>query len=198
MRRRGLCRRRRGGTGCLRANCSLGVGWRRKGGLSRREPTAFVPAVIGRIPSAGSHPSLPEHVEASENLPLRACLTGASGRIEIVLHARASRHRRQWRRCGGAARGFWRCWSGHDPGSERRAGVAGDRPHRYAQGVCEPVVAGAGGAAARSAERSSVLLPRTQRRSFEGDLARRPGRVPVHEAAGAGPLLVADRWPTAR
>ena len=31
-----------------------------------------------------------------------------------------------------------------------------------------------------------------QRRSFEGDLARRPGRVPVHEAAGTRALPVAE------
>ena len=68
-----------------------------------------------------------------------------------------------------------------------------DRPHRYEEGVCEPVVAGAGGAAARSAERSSVLLPWTSGRSVEGDLARRPRRVPVHEAAGARPFFVAER-----
>jgi hypothetical protein len=33
-----------------------------------------------------------------------------------------------------------------DPSSERRAGVAGDRSHRHAEGLCEPVAAGAGGA----------------------------------------------------
>ena len=45
-------------------------------------------------------------------------------------------------------------------------------------------------------ERSSVLLSWPSRRSFEGDLARRPGGVPVHEAAGTGPLpvAVAGRW----
>ena len=45
-------------------------------------------------------------------------------------------------------------------------------------------------------ERSSVLLPWPARRSFEGDLARRPGRVPVHEAAGtrALPLAEPGRW----
>src|SRR5436190_20215010 len=35
----------------------------------------------------------------------------------------------------------------HDPSSERRPGVAGDRSHRHAEGLCEPVAAGAGGAA---------------------------------------------------
>ena len=40
--------------------------------------------------------------------------------------------------------------------------------------------------------RSSVLLSRPPRRPVEGDLARWSGRVPVHEAPGAGPLLVAE------
>ena len=34
---------------------------------------------------------------------------------------------------------------------------------------------------------------RPPRRSVEGYLARRPGRVPVHEEAGTGPLFVAER-----
>jgi len=58
-----------------------------------------------------------------------------------------------------------------DPACERRAGMAGDRSHRYEEGLCEFVVAGAGGAAARSAERTSVLLSWAPRRSVEGDLA---------------------------
>src|SRR5436190_12767866 len=33
--RRELCRRRRGGMGCLRANCSPGAGWPEQGGLLR-------------------------------------------------------------------------------------------------------------------------------------------------------------------
>ena len=59
----------------------------------------------------------------------------------------------------------------HDPGSDRRAGVAGDRAHRHAQGLPVAVVAGPGGFAARSFERPSVLLSRTPGRPFEGDLA---------------------------
>src|SRR5215831_1049126 len=66
---------------------------------------------------------------------------------------------------------FWRCWSAHDPASERRAGMASDRSHRYEEGLCEFVVAGAGGAAPRSAVRTSVLLSWAPRRSVEGDLA---------------------------
>ena len=52
----------------------------------------------------------------------------------------------------------------HDSGSERRAGMAGDRPHRHEEGLREPVAAGAGGTAARSAERTAVLLSWSQRR----------------------------------
>src|SRR3546814_12768417 len=65
-----------------------------------------------------------------------------------------------------------------------------------AQGLPIAGLAGAGGAAAGSAERPSVLFPRPPRRSLEGVLARRPGRVPVHQAAGAGALQLAEpsRW----
>jgi transposase len=62
-----------------------------------------------------------------------------------------------------------------DSSSDRRAGVAGDRPQGHAQGVCEPVAAGTGGVAARPAERAPVLLPESSRQPVEGDLARRPG-----------------------
>ena len=65
-------------------------------------------------------------------------------------------------------RGLKRC---HDPAAERRAGLAGDRPHRHEEGLCQPIAAGSGSAAARSAERSSVLLSWPPWRSFEGDLA---------------------------
>src|SRR5262249_16326501 len=94
---------------------------------------------------------------------------------------------RRWRRSGwllvhlapdtphkapdGCDPAFWRCWSAHDPASERRAGMASDRSHRYEEGLCEFVVAGAGGAAPRSAVRTSVLLSWAPRRSVEGDLA---------------------------
>ena len=49
---------------------------------------------------------------------------------------------------------------------------------------------------ARSAGRPPVLLSWAPRQSFEGDLARRPGRLPVREAVGTGPVLVAEfgRW----
>src|SRR5436190_1350042 len=69
--------------------------------------------------------------------------------------------------------------------------MAGDRAYRHAQGFCELVAAGPGGSASRPAERPSLLLPWSTQQFAEGDLARRPGGVPVHEAAGTGSLLVA-------
>ena len=60
---------------------------------------------------------------------------------------------------------------GHDPRSHWRAGLAGNRAHRYEAGLPVAVLAGPGGAAARSAERPSILLPGTQGRPSEGDLA---------------------------
>src|ERR687897_1505693 len=84
-------------------------------------------------------------------------------------------------------------WSGDDPDPDGRSGVAGDGAHGSPQRVCQPVAAGSGGAAAGSVGGPPVLLSRPPRRSVEGDLARRPGRVPVHEEAGTGPLFVAER-----
>src|SRR6186997_1457985 len=81
-------------------------------------------------------------------------------------------------------------WS-YDPAAHWRAGVACDRHHRHAEGICQPVAAGPGGPASRSLGRPSVLLPGTAWESAEGDLARWSGRVPIHEAAGTGPLPVA-------
>ena len=69
--------------------------------------------------------------------------------------------------CGGSSRL-------DDPDSERRAGVAGYRAHGHAEGVCEPVAAGSGGASARSFERPSVLLSRSPR---------------LHEETGTGSIL---------
>src|ERR1700712_2576522 len=94
-----------------------------------------------------------------------------------------------WSRYYGSSADLRRC---HDPASKRRAGVAGDRSFRYAEGLSWAGAAGAGRVATRSAERSPVLLSWTPRRSDEGDLARRPGRLPVHQAIGTGPLLVAE------
>src|SRR3954466_3665525 len=84
-------------------------------------------------------------------------------------------------------------WSGDDSDPVGRSGVAGDRAHGSAQRVRQPVAAGSGGAAAGSVGWPPVLLSRPPRRSVEGYLARRPGRVPVHEEAGTGPLFVAER-----
>src|ERR671913_105199 len=84
-------------------------------------------------------------------------------------------------------------WSGDDPDPDGRSGVAGDGAHGSPQRVCQPVAAGSGGAAAGSVGGPPVLLSRPPRRSVEGDLARRPGRVPVHEEPGTGRFL----WPSA-
>src|SRR3954467_3462426 len=84
-------------------------------------------------------------------------------------------------------------WSGDDSDPVGRSGVAGGRAHGLAQGVRQPVAAGSGGTAAGSVGWPPVLLSRPPRRSVEGYLARRPGRVPVHEEARTGPLFVAER-----
>src|SRR6266446_2419617 len=49
--RHGLCRRRRGGMGCLRANCSPGAGWPEQGGLlrSKRLPHSRWRLSAGRL-----------------------------------------------------------------------------------------------------------------------------------------------------
>src|SRR4029077_5683503 len=65
--------------------------------------------------------------------------------------------------------------------------------YRYAEGLRQPGASGAGGAEARSAEWPFVLLPGPARRSVEGDLACRPGRLPVHQASGTRPVPVAER-----
>src|SRR3954467_15591541 len=83
-------------------------------------------------------------------------------------------------------------WSGDDSDPVGRSGVAGDRAHGSAQRVREPVAAGSGGAASGSVGWPPVLLSRPPRRPVEGYLARRPGRVPLHEEAGTGPLFVAE------
>src|SRR6202049_384782 len=65
--------------------------------------------------------------------------------------------------------------------------------YRHAEGLSVVGLAGPGDSSARPAERPSVLLPWTQRQSSESDLARRSGRMPVYQAAGAGPLPGAER-----
>ena len=83
-----------------------------------------------------------------------------------------------------------------DPGSERRSGLVGGRPYRHAQRISRPVADGLGDAEGRSERRSSVLLSGPPWRSSEDHLARRSGRLPVHDAAGARPLhlAVAGGW----
>src|SRR5262245_7632567 len=87
---------------------------------------------------------------------------------------------------------LWMRWCADDPGTDRGAGVAGNGPHRHEERVREPVAAGPGGVAARSAEWSSVLLSGPPRQPAESDLARRARRMPVHEAAGTRPISMAE------
>ncbi len=73
-------------------------------------------------------------------------------------------------------------WCADDPGSDRRPSVARDRLHGYAQRLSVAGTPSAGGAAQRSAERSSVRLPRPPQRFCEDDMARWPGSM--HLAVG--------------
>ena len=91
------------------------------------------------------------------------------------------------KRCGV----FWTRSGPDDSGSERRAGVAGDRPHQHEEGLPGPGVGGAGDAEARSAQWPSVRLQRPPRQPDQGSVARRPGRLPVLEEARARPLHLA-------
>src|SRR6516162_2504863 len=74
---------------------------------------------------------------------------------------------------------------------ERGAGLAGDRPHRHAQGVRRPGAAGARDAQAQCAQRAPFCVPRSARRADQGALARRAGHVPVRQTAGARALHLA-------
>src|SRR5215510_1848397 len=74
---------------------------------------------------------------------------------------------------------------------ERGAGLAGDRPHRHAQGVRRPGAAGARDAQAQCAQRASFCVPRSARWADQGALARRAGHVPVRQTAGARALHLA-------
>src|SRR5271157_4239582 len=69
--------------------------------------------------------------------------------------------------------------------------MVGHGAHRHEEGLCEPVPSCAGGVAPRPAVRTSVLLPGPSRQPVEGDLARWPRCMPVHEAFGTGTLFVA-------
>ena len=94
--------------------------WRRlarDGRLSDDEMT-FASAVIGDAGSSGNRSFLPEQSTAADHsLPPQAGATAMSGRIEIVLAAdivslsTIALMRRRWR-------GFSRCWSSHDLGTE--------------------------------------------------------------------------------
>ena len=84
----------------------------------------------------------------------------------------------------------WACCAG-DPGSFRRAGVAGDRRHRSASRHERPGTAGTAGAGARSACRRSPCLPRQTRRVGEDPLARRARHIAVCRAAEARPFCLA-------
>ena len=82
--RRGLCRRRRGETAYLRANCSRGAGWRARGQLVEAdEAITFAPAIIK--PSTGNPPSFPGYVEVVKDSPSSPSALAAPSRIEIVL-----------------------------------------------------------------------------------------------------------------
>src|SRR4051794_34647931 len=80
--------------------------------------------------------------------------------------------------------GFSRLWCADDPGSDGYARVACDRLHGHAARLSDAGTPGAGGAAQGPAQRSSVCLPRSPKRSCEGDLARWPGSMPVHQKTG--------------
>src|SRR5262245_52341671 len=94
----------------------------------------------------------------------------------------------RWPRWWAPSRG-WRLTE--EPGADGRAGVAGERAHGHAQGLRVAGPAGAGEAGAGPARRPPVRVPGPARRSHQGDLARRAGRVPVLKAAGARPLHLA-------
>jgi transposase len=76
------------------------------------------------------------------------------------------------RRCGGSSTS----WGCDDPGSERRAGVAGDRAHRYAQGLSGVGPRGAG-ALKRDPHNGHLFVFRGRR----GDLIK----VLWHDGQGA-------------
>ena len=78
-----------------------------------------------------------------------------------------------------------------DCASGWRAGLAGERPHRHAEGLRRLGAAGAGNAQAQSAQWPSVRVPWPARRTDQGALARWPGHVPVCQATGARPLCLA-------
>src|SRR3954469_15298884 len=87
---------------------------------------------------------------------------------------------------------FSMLWYADDPGSDRRTSVACDRLHGHAPRLSVAGTPGPGGAAQGPAQRSSVCLPRSPKRSCEGDLARWPGSMPVHQKTGERAFI----WPS--
>src|ERR1700756_5494736 len=86
--------------------------------------------------------------------------------------------------------------AGDDCFSERRSSLAGDRPYRHEEGLCELGVAGPVNPSSRPAQRSSVLLSRTSWQPAESYLARWSGGVSIYEASRARAIFVAEssRW----
>ena len=90
---------------------------------------------------------------------------------------------------------FSMLWSADDdPGSDGRASVARDRLHGYAPRLSVVGAPSAGGAAQRPAQRSSVRLPRSPKRSCEADLARWPGSMPFYQKTRARKVYLAIGW----
>src|ERR1700756_3121810 len=82
----------------------------------------------------------------------------------------------------------------NDPDPDGGAGVAGDGLHGHAQRISLLGAAGSRSASQGPAGWPFILLSWSARRSFEGDLARWPGGLPVHQAIGTSPFHLAERW----
>src|SRR5215469_9747651 len=95
------------------------------------------------------------------------------------------------RRCLQRSQRRWRRSGDHDRVSGWRPGVAGAGPYRHEARLRRPGAPGAGAAQARSAQRAAFCFPRPSRRADQDSVARRPGPVPVRQAAGAWPLHLA-------
>lgn len=139
---------------------SLLVTWQRALAANRTQSEAGLVRVVvaeGGVASRRIHHGVRQHVRPSVGLRSSWPAGGAS------LSMRASTLRR--------FAGSSRLWIRDDSDPYGSSGVAGDRSHRHAQRRRLFVVPCARGDASRSAGRSFVLLPRTPRRSFEGNLA---------------------------
>ncbi len=145
----------------------------------------FVPVEIG--------PSVPARdVAQARSATASACRRKSQGIIEIDPDS-GHRIRVDGEVDGDAPRRVFDALVADDPGSDRRASVARDRLHRYAQRLCVVGTPGAGGAVQRPAQWSSVRLPWSPQRSCEGDLARWPGSMPVYQKARERPVHLL--WP---